>query len=59
MRRIKAFETRREAKFLMGGAPHSGRAASGICWVMQWMLPPPSSTSRVATPITFRVGNSR
>ena len=31
----------------------------GTCWVMQWILPPPRSTSRVSTPITLRVGNSR
>ena len=28
----------------------------GTCCVMQWMLPPPSSTSRVGTPTTSRSG---
>jgi hypothetical protein len=34
-------------------------AGAGICCVMQWMLPPPSNISRVSTPTTSRVGNSR
>ena len=32
---------------------------SGICCVMQWMLPPPSRISRAGTPTTWRRGNSR
>jgi isocitrate dehydrogenase len=35
-----------------------GRAA-GTCWVMQWMLPPPSRISRPGTPTTRRSGNTR
>ncbi len=30
--------------------------ARGTCCVMQWMFPPPSSTSRVGTPTTSRSG---
>ncbi len=30
---------------------------AGTCWVMQWMLPPPSRISRAATPTTSRSGN--
>ncbi len=30
---------------------------AGCCWVMQWMLPPPSRISLVDTPTTLRSGN--
>ncbi len=29
---------------------------AGTCWVMQWMLPPPSRISRAGTPTTSRSG---
>ena len=30
--------------------------SAGTCWVMQWMLPPPSRISRAGTPTTSRSG---
>ena len=33
--------------------------AAGTCWVMQWMLPPPSRISRPGTPTTLRSGKMR
>jgi hypothetical protein len=30
--------------------------AAGTCWVMQWMLPPPSRISRAGTPTIWRSG---
>lgn len=42
------------------GAPlHAlGTRTAGCCCVMQWMLPPPSSTSRVGTETTLRSGKA-
>src|ERR1700743_3637304 len=65
LRRIKAFEALRAAKFhfdALGGRrspSYRAPAGRGTCWVIQWILPPPSSTSRVGTPTTVRVGNKR
>ena len=37
----------------------SGAGAPATCWVMQWMLPPPSRISRAGTPTTSRPGTAR
>ena len=39
-----------------GEPAHAAVAPRGTCWVMQWMLPPPSRISRPGTPTTRRSG---
>ena len=39
-----------------GGIAHT---TAGTCWVMQWMLPPPSRISRASTPMTRARGSTR
>jgi len=56
--RLGRLDAAREALALRQAETASKAArAAGICWVMQWMLPPPSRISRAGTPTTRRPGN--